>query len=384
MDELIQLQGGTTGEERSSDRITAFHKEHPTGSAYRMRIGAKGAAAKRGKKLTPQCYARRQSPEVKERVRHSSSMHGLPALGDDGEAQPWVRWSAQRMVALDLDRMTLAKELRCDRKTVGNLLSGRCVPKPDTVQSLEAVFGSMPIEVTRAIKNARSARAGGNTSQRRLRARAEKWTYETLKTKISELGGPAPSRDLRALLVELPWNEPLGKRAYDIYHVARAEAMRHKGRPAKPFWESKVSPLGRPLTPHGKLKQALGGLERRDKSWFFQCQACRQLWATSRGKVGSGLCGPCWKDDYQPKLSSWLLHQQGAPPALPRRKGGKLADPDDLQERVVAFLRYRVLGERPPIDEANAHRTLSRTQSLLENSQHPWCQRVIQLLADLA
>ena len=195
-----------------------------------------------------------------------------------------------------------------------------------------------------------------------------------------ELGDGARSDVVAARLSKLPYSKHLGLDAYEIYLLAKVARMRLRI----------VQPHNRPgggayITSAGRLLVALHGLERRTTKKFYQCQLCGQLWEKG-GKDSSGeLCGPCWWRDYQPILGRWLLAGSvGAPPAPPRRKGGHLITPDELQQRLIFFFRHRLSDQRPSITTGpNAYREFSRTQKMLAASRLPWCQRVVGLLAQL-
>ena len=376
---LLLLQGNMTAEEnirQSSRRLgAAMHEKHPKGdpiwkgrSTEALRAGHKRWLSDEG--------------AVAQR-RHATSMTHLKGWASDEDTPAFPRWVAGRMVELDMDRGNLAPLLgRSVSRLRLDLLRWRKggVPSPTTIREFEAVLGPMPIQAAITVSKARSATSGGRRSQELLKARAKKWTREQLEKKIDELGDGARSDVVAARLSKLPYGKHLGLKAYKIYLLAKVARMRLRI----------VQPHNRPgggayITSAGRLLVALHGLERRTTKKFYQCQLCGQLWEKD-GKDSRGeLCFPCWRREYQPILSRWLLAGSvGARPAAPRRKGGHLITPDELQQRLIFFFRYRLLGNGPSITTgANAYRAFSRTHEMLAASRLPWCQRVVGLLAQL-
>ena len=373
---LIDLQGGFL-----PAKLQAYYQNNPPGSVAMLERGANAGAARRGRKWSPETAAKFKAamadPALKARSAARYSRTTLQRRSEDGTRPPWQRWLAAQMLSRDVDRQRLAGMLGIAVVSVYQLFRrSKTAPRVRTVARLEELFGPMRADAILAIREARSLKAGGKASQASLRKRLEKWTRERLEKELASIGAPIPKE-----LQNRPWGKPLGRDAYRMFMQGRA-AVARKGLTA-PLHTLGVKPAQQAVSPAGHLRYMLSGLKRRPDSRFYQCQGCGQIWILNGRRKRGELCRPCW-DGYLPQLNSWrMLGRNGKPPSAPRRKGGQLMASADIQQRIIAMLRYRLGIERPVGDEANEYRTLGRTEKMLAESRHPWCQRATQLLAQL-
>ena len=385
--DLKALQGGLTAEDFKRElnrwKMNRLHAEHPAGSPERAEWAAKGAAAQRGKPLSATRIAqngrwREDATKVKAAGR-AQSFAAISLRAADQTRPSWQRWAAERMLALDLTYGDLMSRWGITRSSVDGLFEKpKDAPGPINVRRLEEALGPMPTEALRKIISLRSKRAGGLKSQQLLRDRVRHWSREKLEAELLKLGDDVLA-DRRDSLKELPWGTPLRKRGYEIYMRARAYKMRSALPVPRKISRSKN--IRHILSYEGEILRIVSGLKRRSRSPFYQCQNCGQLWMKNAISKRGALCDPCWRV-HLPRENAWRMGgQNGSRPVMPKRRGALIGE-RELQERIVGVLLHAIgrlkLGALPA--DADTTRRLARTRERLQESAHPWCQRVKALL----
>lgn len=363
VEELIELQGGYASESWKGRQ--EGHEESPEAIANRM--------------------ARADERNVATRKR--SQLRRLRELSEDENAEPALRWICRGMVARDMGHRELAEALGFTEKHVGDVfLKGRKTPAAKTVGQLEELFGLMPADIKLSLRQERSAKSGGRTSQRRFKAMVKNWLRERLEEKIKGLfDGRIPQEIRKEIATQrIEYQKRVGLPGYEVFMKARGMAL------SAAFPDPPHGPRTGPRvkTPAGHLRQILSGLERRRTTKFYQCQNCRQLWMLNTTKKRGKLCDPCWQP-YLRTYNSWRMTgmrngadvaQDTKPPRMPRAAGGRIIKPAEVQKRIIRLLQFRVLGEGPDSLVSNEYKQLSDTERRLRESKHPWCQGVVQLL----
>ena len=348
-------------------------------------------ARRRGRKQPPEQVANRKAkmaePERKARHAKNVSRAQFRRKAEDSSVPRWLRWFARQMLDRDMGMGDLAQRFGVKTDSLSATFKRTNIaPAPITVARLELIFGPMPGDIKLEIRRVRSERAGGKTTQRMLKERVKKWPRRRLEQELKKMPGLVD--DKGRLLPEwraaLPATYGRVKIAgYDLYKKAQAQQARSGLRVG---WQGTrtAGPTTYVRTPDGVLRQILSGLRRRKQSLFYQCQACGVWWARQQHDKRGALCALCWKA-YESSRGSWRLGgQNGTEPPLPRRPGGKLISPTEIESRIISLIEFRVSDDPVTYTATAFYRETSRTAQRLEASTHPWFQRVAQLLSQLS